>query len=182
MQLEVLTPTFYSGSMQSVDFGEENQPKGFVVLEIDETKPLGQRITGSGFPRLERVPARRFTTIVCEPKEDDPTEEVCRRIAGAQTDDAIVRLEVRLTRSQGRQFRQPEARRALEKAHYVANFRIFYPEDQRTVLPAGQQPDAASPHDTLDLYLRLKNTEEAQRARLLAAADDLLLQVEGVNA
>jgi exonuclease SbcD len=180
MQLEVSTPTFYAGSMQPVDFGEENQPKGFVVFDLDGTRSLGQRVVS--FPRLERVPARRFLTIDIRPKEEDPTEEVCRRIAAADTDDAIVRVVIEMSRSQGSAFRQPEARRLLDKAHFIASFRIHFPEDQRTMMPAGQQPDAASPHDTLELYLQLKQTEDVQRARLLAAADDLILQVEGTRA
>jgi exonuclease SbcD len=182
MDLKLETPTWYSGSMQPVDFGEEGQIKGFMVLDIDPAKGHGDRVHGSGLPHLEAVPARRFVTIELSPKDDDPTLEACRAIAAANTAGAIVRTTIKLTQEQARVFRMPEARACLSDAHFVASFRVELPEDRRSILPPGHQPDSASPIETLETYLKLKDElPEARRQKLIAAAQDLIATVDGVH-
>ena len=177
LDLQMNTPCWYSGSMQPVDFGEEGQAKGFMTFDIDTAMSRGSRLTGAGAPRLQQVPARRFVTIEVSPRDDDPTPEVCRAIEKKEVAGAIVRVEVKLSSEQARQFRMPEARRALEPAHYVAGIRTVLPEDTRSRLPAGVQPDAASPIESLDLYLRLKDFDDGRRERLRRAAEELMVSV-----
>ncbi|MGH8431954.1 MAG: hypothetical protein ACREUF_16285 [Solimonas sp.] len=166
--------------MQPVDFGEEGQVKGFMVLDIDRAKSRGMRIGGSGAPHLEPVPARRFVTIELTPKDEDPTPEVCRHIESTDTQDAIVRATFKLTQEQARWFRLPEARAMLADAHFVASFRIQLPDDRRSALPPGHQPDSASPIETLETYLKLKDDlPETRRQKLVAAAQDLIASVDG---
>jgi exonuclease SbcD len=121
MDLKMDTPCWYAGSMQPVDFGEEGQHKGFMVLDIDPAKPAGSRVHGSGLPRLEDVPVRGFVTIEVTPKDDDPTPEVCRAIERVPTADAIVRVTVKLSHEQARLFRVPEAKNLLHGAHLPAS-------------------------------------------------------------
>jgi exonuclease SbcD len=183
MDLKADTPTWYAGSMQPVDFGEEGQRKGFMVLDIDPAKPRGHRVYGSGLPRLEAVPARKFVTIDLKPRDDDPTPEVCRALDVTDTADAIVRTTIKLTQEQARAFRMPEARACLSDAHFVASFRVELPEDRRSILPPGHQPDSASPIETLETYLKLKDElPEARRQKLIAAAQDLIATVDSVHA
>ncbi len=177
MDLRMNTPCWYSGSMQRVDFGEQKQPKGFMELTIDPAKPRGARLGGSGLPRLREVAARRFVTVEAKPKEADPTAEVCAAVVRAEVADAIVRVEIHLTADQHREFRVPEVRKALETAHYIAGIRPIIPHEQRGNLPAGYQPDAASPIETLDMYFQLQNVEEQRRERLRRAAQDLMATV-----
>ncbi|MFN0146925.1 MAG: exonuclease SbcCD subunit D, partial [Dehalococcoidia bacterium] len=177
LDLQMNTPCWYSGSMQRVDFGEEGQDKGFLTFDLDTAKPLGARLAGTGAPRLQTVAARPFLTIEVRPADDDPTPEVCAAIDRKEVADAIVRVEVRLSASQARQFRMPEARRALESAHYVAGIRTVLPDDVRSRLPAGVQPDAASPIESLDLYLRSQDLDDQRRERLRRVAEELLVSV-----
>ena len=177
MDLQMNTPCWYAGSMQRVDFGEQKQAKGFMELTIDEGAPRGARVGGSGLPRLHEVPARRFVTVEAKPKEADPTAEVCAAVERADVAEAIARVEIHLSADQHRELRIPEVRKALEPAHYVAGIRPILPHDQRSNLPAGEQPDAASPIETLDLYFRLQNVEEQRRERLRRAAEDLIASV-----
>lgn len=178
MDLGLETPAWYSGSMQAVDFGEEDQEKGFVVFDLDASKARGSRIGGTGGPRLVAVPSRRFVTVSVSPKEPDPTAEVCLAIEQAGVAGAVARVEVRLDADQARMFRQPEARRLLESAHYIAGIRVLLPEDARRRLPAGQQADAASPIESLEMYFKIRQLEERKRARLVAAARDLIAETE----
>ena len=72
-------PVVYPGSLQRVDFSEEDDRKGFCVVDIDPDAPRGQRT------RWEHVPtdARRFLTIevTVPPESQDPTTLVLERIA-----------------------------------------------------------------------------------------------------
>ena len=117
---------------------------------------------------------RAFVTVDVTPKEADPTAEVCAAIERAAIDDAIVRVAVKLSYEQSSQFRQMEARKLLERAHFVGGFRVVLPDEVATRLPPGVQPDAASPIESLETYLKLKNIDDARRTRLLSAAEDLM--------
>lgn len=181
VDLKLQTPCWYSGSLQAVDFGEEDQPKGFMVFDIDTTRPRGERIHGTGAPQLRNVQSRRFVTVKPKPKEADPTPEVCRAIEAANVAGAIVKVEIELSKEQAAFFRQPEARRLLEQAHYVAGLRVILPGEMRPNLPAGVQPDAADPVGSLDLYFRNKAYEDVRRERLLAAARDLVTATGAAN-
>jgi DNA repair protein SbcD/Mre11 len=175
MDLGLNTPCWYSGSMQRVDFGEEKQDKGYMAFEIDAAKPAGARVGGSALPRLEKVTARRFVTVEVSPKDADPTAEVCRAIEKKVVAEAIVRVHITWgSAEQARQFRMPDARRLLEGAHFVAGIQYQLPGETRAKLPAGVQPDAASPIEALDIYFRTQNMEEARRERLKRAAEELL--------
>lgn len=180
MDLHMTTPCWYSGSMQPVDFGEGGRAKGFMVVDIDPAKPRGGRVVTE--PQLHEVQARRFLTIEVQPRDIDPTAEVCAAIAAAETDDAIVRVQVKLTPEQAAQFRVSDARRALEGAHYVASIRSIVPDEQRRLLPAHVQPDAASPIESLETYLKLKEVAEERRGRLIASARELVTEVEQAHA
>ena len=182
MDLKMNTPCWYAGSMQPVDFGEEDQAKGFMVFDIDPKKARGRRVSGSTIPVLRQVKTRRFVTVKVHPKGDDPTAEVCAAIEKAGVADAIVRVEVHASRNQGRMFRVPEARKLLEMAHYVQGVRTVYPEDARLSLPAGQQPDKSSPLETLDMYLRAQQFDDVRRTRLQRAAQDMLAEMGVTNA
>ena len=51
------------------------------------------------------------------------------------------------------------------------------------MLPPGHQPDSASPIETLETYLKLKDdVPESRRQKLVAAAHDLIATVDGRHA
>ncbi|MGI6343455.1 MAG: metallophosphoesterase family protein [Bacillota bacterium] len=78
-------PVVYSGSIDRVDFGEEEEPKGFCLVEIDEQLQATYR--------LEQLSVRPFRTIrVVIGEDEDPTARLLQEIAAAQVDDAVVRL------------------------------------------------------------------------------------------
>ncbi len=181
-QVDAEIPCWYPGPMNAVDFLDAQTPKGFLDLTFDTSKPKGARLNGSGIPRLIETPNRPFVTIRIRPRDPDPTDEVIAAIAGHDLTDAIVRVEVHLDRDQDAQFRLSEARKALAHAHVVAGVRTILPVESRSRLPPNVQPDASSPIETLDTWLRLRETPDERRARLLAAARELLEESEPVGA
>lgn len=162
----------YAGSLQRVDFGEENDPKGFCVIDLDTQRPQGRRLTDFHF---EEVSARAFTTIDVDlpPATPDPTRDVLRAIQRSPIADAIVRLRISLTADQTIRLRMGEIREALQPAHHVASIQTQVSDERRARLPA----DAARNLDTitaLSRYLESRNTDPRRQKKLIAYAKTLL--------
>ena len=182
MQLNTNPPCWYSGALQEVDFGDARTAKGFMTLEFDTSRPRGERLGGSGAPRLVKAPSRPFVSITVKPRDADPNEEVLAAIGKHDVTDAIVRVEVHLDRDQETLLRLSEARSALADAHVIAGIRTVLPDDSRSPLPPNVQPDASSPIETLDTYLKLREVPDERRERLLAAAAEIIEETEAVGA
>ena len=104
----------YAGSINRVDFSEEDERKGFVLVELQ---------TGKSEWEFVPVKARPFLTIRSEPLTDAPTDEVVKAIykAGPKVDGAIVRLQLAGPRSRVQADRRargppPACRRPLPRA------------------------------------------------------------------
>ncbi len=181
MQLNTHPPCWYSGALQEVDFGDARTAKGFMALEFDTARPRGERLSGSGAPRLVEAPSRPFVTIAVKPREADPNEEVLAAIAKHDVTNAIVKVEVHLDRDQETLLRLSEARSALAAAHVIAGIRTVLPDESRSPLPPNIQPDASSPIESLDTYLKLREVPDERRERLLAAAAEIIEETEAVG-
>ena len=164
----------YAGSLQRVDFGEENDTKGFCVVDIDPDAPVGKRVGKKDF-RFQPVDARTFTTIDVDlpSSTPDPTKQVLRAIDRSAVADAIVRLRISLTAEQSVQLRMGEIREALGPAHHVASIQPQVTDERRARLPA----DAARNLNTisaLSRYLESRNTDSRRREKLISYARGLL--------
>ena len=162
----------YSGSLQRVDFGEENDPKGFCVIDLNPQRPQGRRLTNF---RFEEVSARAFATIHVDlpPTSPDPTRHVLRAIQRSAIANAIVRLRISLTANQAVQLRMGEIREALSLAHHVAAIQPQVSDERRGRLPT----DAARNLDTitaLSHYLQSRNTESGRQEKLITYAKSII--------
>jgi exonuclease SbcD len=173
-RLEHATPMYYPGSLQRVDFGEEDDPKGFLVAELDPKRVAGGRLVGE--PEFAEIGARRFVTVSLRPKAEDPTAETLTAIDKAKVGDAIVRVQLRLTAQQDALLREAEVRRALEPAHYIASIQRQVDHDDRRRLPGDVRVERLTPLDALDLFLKQRESPPEERERMLAAARSLLDQ------
>ena len=92
-----------------------------------------------------------------------------------------MKVEVHINRDQEVLLRLSEARKALAEAHFIAGIRTILPEESRSPLPPNVQPDASSPLDTLDTYLKLRDIPDERRERLLAVATEIIEETEAVG-
>lgn len=80
----------YAGSIERLNFGEERDPKGCCLVQIETLPVRGRHTTWEFVP----TPARPFLTIEAEisPGTTDPTACLLAAIASYRLEDAVVRL------------------------------------------------------------------------------------------
>jgi len=168
-------PVVYSGSLERLDFSEEEDDKGFYLLEIEPDKEAGKRLVSFDF---HRVTGRRFLTITVniEPQEAEPISTVLKAIAEQQdkVKDAIVRLNISLSAETEGQLRDNDIRNALKPAHY---FTIAKEIKRESRLRLGKWTvEEISPLDALKTYLESRKGITPERAKLLLQYGEKLIE------
>ena len=156
-------PAVYAGSLERIDFGEEHDAKGFVIIDLDEHFHAEWRFVP--------VNARRFLTITADAGYDDPTDAALRAISHHNVKDAVVKLIVQART--GVSLREEEIRRALTDAYFVAAIAC---ETERTVRSrlGDLAVEQMGPIEALAAYLKAKDVPEKRVQALLEHARELL--------
>ena len=167
-------PVVYPGSLERLDFSEEEDDKGFYLVEIEPDNETGKRRVSFDF---HPVVGRRFVTINVdiEPQDAEPTSTVLRAIAEQQdrVRDAIVRLQISLSAEIEGHLRDNDIRNALKEAHY---FTIAKDTRREPRLRLGQwTAEEITPPDALKAYLESKKVSP-ERAKLLLEYGEKLIQ------
>jgi len=147
--------TLYAGSLERVDFGEESEDKGFVLVDVEKGRAEHQFV---------KVAARRFLTVRADALEGDPTEATLAALARHEVAEAVVRVEITTTPEQEAIIDYGAIRRALRDAYHVAGI-VKRVEDRDRVRVPGL--GALTPLEALRAYLRSKSTP-AERLEALA--------------
>jgi len=163
-------PVVYAGSLERIDFGEENEPKGFCFAEISR---------GATEWRFVPVRARPFHTIRVDVQtEAQPTPAVLAAIAlrAADLPDAVVRIVVSLTSQQTALLDERAVRKAAESASHL-DVQLEVREEARLRL-GSDGAESLTPLELLERYLRAKAIDEGRTAELLHAAEELMKEIE----
>ncbi|MFC2017632.1 exonuclease SbcCD subunit D [Chloroflexota bacterium] len=172
-------PVVYSGSLERLDFSEEEDDKGFYLVEIQPDRETGKRQVSFDF---HPVTGRRFLTIDIdiEPEETDPTATVLRTISEQEdkVKDAIVRLNISLPAETEGQLRDNDIRNAVKEAHY---FTVARDIQRETRLRLGQwTAEEITPLDALKAYLESKKVTP-ERTKILLEYGEKLIQEQGTR-
>jgi exonuclease SbcD len=169
-------PVVYTGSLERIDFGEENDTKGFYVVDILTTKGGKRKVSYKFHP----VNARRFLTISLDLKEEetDPTATVLGVINNQQESikNAIVRLNITLPSSLEGQLRNNDIKDALKETQ---TFTIARDIQRESRLRLGSRPaEEITPLEALKAYLELQKISTERQKTLLEYGEKLLKERE----
>ncbi len=168
-------PVVYSGSLERLDFGDENDEKGFYVAEIEHTHQ--NRETKFEFRSLS---GRRFVTIqiAIEPEDSDPTATILATLekSSEQISGNIIRLEISLY--QEHEGRLEEER--IRKAACAASYFSITKNVKRLSRPrlGDTSVESLSPCTALKMFIDFnrKDYSDEQAARLLEAGTEIIKQ------
>ncbi len=172
-------PVVYAGSLERLDFGEEEDEKGFYLVEIEPDQAAGNRRVSFDF---HPVTGRRFLTINVniEPGDTDPPSTVLKAIVEREekVNGAIVRLQISLPVEIEGQLRDNDIRDALKEAYY---FTIAKDIRREARLRLGQfTAEEITPLEALKTYLEAKKVPP-ERTKLLLEYGERLIQEQGTG-
>jgi exonuclease SbcD len=160
-------PVVYPGSLQRIDFSEEEDEKGFYVVDIGQEREVSFD--------FHPVKARTFITIKVNvgPQEADPTQAVLKAIARHQIEDAIVRVQVAIPERLEGLLEEGEIRKALKDAHFIAAIARDVARERRPRM-AGWSAEGITPLQALEVYLNSKSTSPERIKQLLEYGERLI--------
>ncbi|MGA1262598.1 MAG: exonuclease subunit SbcD [Prochlorothrix sp.] len=167
-------PVVYAGSLDRVDFSEEKEEKGYVLIEIGEALEEEDQENGAKTVQFEfcPLPVRPFRTIkVNLTEKTDPQAVLLKALAKAELQDAIVRLVYRVTASQLAAIDLNPLREALSLAHsYTIQPELVNPSAAPRLPELGEGQEL-SPLEALAAYV-------ASRSELAELAEDMIEAAE----
>jgi exonuclease SbcD len=171
--LKIDPPTIYSGSLERLDFGDEEIEKGFYVVDIETDKLSGKRKTSYQF---QPINARRFFTLKVDIQAEDldPTNTVIQAIEANQEKikDAVTRLEIKLPAAISSKLRDNDIRNKIKDSYYLTVAKEIQRENRSRL--GRSALEGVTPVDALRAYLETKHTPE--RAKLLLEYGEKLIQ------
>jgi len=157
-------PVVYSGSLERIDFGEQDEPKGFCWVELQR---------GSTAWQFVPVAARPFRTLRVDVRgQEDPTAAALQALAELDVEGAVIRLQIRIGADQRAGLREREIERALDAA---SSLTIALEVEQEARARLGDlAPESLSPLQLLERYFISRSEDPQRTADLLAKAEELL--------
>lgn len=161
-------PVIYPGSIERVDFSEEKEAKGFVLVTLAK---------GQAIWEFCPVPARPFVTVEVDVSgATDPETAVLGAIARHPIADAVVRVIYRIRPDQLEQIHHHRFHQALTEAHHYSLKAEVISQLTRVRLPELGMGDGLDPLTALQTYVDNREDLQEIAGELLDAARDLLVE------
>ncbi|MEM8676941.1 MAG: exonuclease subunit SbcD [Cyanobacteria bacterium P01_G01_bin.67] len=159
-------PVIYPGSIERVDFGEEKEEKGYIMLEVQP---------GTADWEFCPLPARPFITIEIDVSStEDPLEAVLEAIANQEIEAKVVRLIYKLRSEQLDLINTTAIDRALNTAHSHSIRPELVSQLARPRLPELGVGNTLNPIEALTTYLNNREDLKDIQQDLIEAAEGLL--------
>ncbi|MDB9514477.1 exonuclease subunit SbcD [Kamptonema animale CS-326] len=163
-------PVIYPGSIERVDFSEEKEDKGFVLVELERGKATWEFCP---------LPVRDFCTIKVDVSQaENPQVEILKAIEKKEIKDAVVRLIYQLRSDQLNSIENAELHSALREAHSYTIQPELLSQLARPRLPELDSSNSIDPLEALKTYLDSREDLKEIAENMLEAANSLLAHEE----
>jgi exonuclease SbcD len=159
-------PIVYAGSVERIDFGEEDDPKGFCWVELPQ-----QRSNAETTWEFVQLNARRFVTIRADLREEEePLAALEQAVAAHDIEEAVVRLILKLEADQEPAVRDYDVRALLSEAYTIGGISREVEREARVRL-GDQAPEEMTDSELLKAFLETKDVPSERLETLLNHAD-----------
>jgi DNA repair protein SbcD/Mre11 len=159
-------PVIYPGSIERVDFSEEKEDKGYVMIELEP---------GSANWEFCPLPVRTFRTIEVDVSSfEDPQAAIIKAIAKHNIQDAVVRLIYKLRSEQLDIIDNTSLHSALSSAHTYTIQPELVSQLARPRVPELSASTSIDPMEALKTYLNNREDLKDIATSMLEAAHKLL--------
>lgn len=166
-------PVVYPGSIERVDFSEEKEEKGYVMIELER---------GNVEWAFCPVPARPFRTIEVDvSKKDDPQDAILKAIAKTEIEDAVVRLIYKLRSEQLDLVENSAIRDSLSDAHTYTIQPELVSQLARPRVPELCATTSIDPMEALKTYISTRDDLKDIAESMVEAAQKLLDEDEVIS-
>jgi len=169
-------PIIYSGSIERIDFGEEKEDKGFILIDIHfDNSRLRTRW------KFIKTPARKFLTIRLKISDKDNSEaKIIQTIKKEDIKDAVVKVIIEIDEEKASEISESKIRQALSEANYIAGIITEVKSHDRVKVKNGFS-DELSSLDTLGIlekYLTSKKVTKSHQQLLIKTAEKLIEKLQ----
>ncbi|MFN8670968.1 MAG: exonuclease SbcCD subunit D [Candidatus Sericytochromatia bacterium] len=155
-------PVVYSGSIERVDFGEENEEKGFITIELEKNNVTYQ---------FNKLPAREFLTINIDVTESEtPNEDIINAIKKHDIKNKIIRLRYTILNTNTHVINEKEIKDLLSEAFFFMVRTIIADRGSRMRNPELNETIIDDPIQSLEKYIILNPVIEDIKEDLLKRA------------
>ncbi|MBW4454831.1 MAG: exonuclease SbcCD subunit D [Nostoc indistinguendum CM1-VF10] len=159
-------PVIYPGSIERVDFSEEKEDKGYVMIELERGKAEWEFCP---------LTVRTFRTIEVDvSKADEPQAVLMKAIAKYDIQDAVVRLIYKLRSEQMDLIDSSSLHTALSPAHTYTIQAELVSQLARPRIPELTASSSIDPMEALKTYLNNREDLKDIATSMLDAAQKLL--------
>jgi exonuclease SbcD len=159
-------PVIYPGSIERVDFSEEKEDKGYVLVELER---------GHAQWEFCPLPVRVFRTIEVDVSDaTDPQAALLKAIGKKDIKDAVVRLIYKLRSEQLDLIDNATVHQSLSDAHSYTIRPELISQLARPRLPELGVGSSINPMDALKTYLENREDLKDITAEMMEAAQHLL--------
>ncbi len=158
----------YAGSPHRIDFGEEKEDKGVILVDIPKPGEVSYQFVPTK--------AREFLTITVnlEGGDKNPTQTVIDAIQKQKVAEKIVRVIINIPASCEEELQMDKIKKALHDANYIAGISRNVERKERARIEGLEEVERLTPVEALKKYFESKKFPPEKQKRLEEYAQKLL--------